>query len=165
MRRGSSRYRGGEEISSRAELDRESLPRKRSAGFHQLGIIVDGWHRGCRLTSSRLHRDQDEGETRCKPRFAFGNNVRTRTRSGLPLVFPRVEKRDPTTSPSLARICETLQLIPPVLAHSLYYWTIHGGLQIAHGLSSSRGRASPLSGERNKFCWTVSVCEIPVLVP
>lgn len=31
-------------------------------------------------------------------------------------MFPRVEKRD--LSPSLARICETLQLIPPVLACS-----------------------------------------------
>lgn len=65
MRRGSSRYRGGEEISSRAELDRESLPRKRSAGFHQLGIIVDGWHR-------------DAG---WRPRGCIG--IRTRARLGV----------------------------------------------------------------------------------
>lgn len=67
-------------------------------------------------------------------------------------MFPRVEKRD--LSPSLARICETLQLIPPVLACS--------PCSLSVLLNDSRRFANcarvivlepPLfPGERNKFC-------------
>lgn len=72
MRRDESRYRG--KGSLRAELDREGLPRKRSAGF-QLEVILALWHRDAGWRSRGCIREYDRvvpTETRCKLRFAFG---------------------------------------------------------------------------------------------
>ena len=72
MRRDESRYRG--KGSMRAELDREGLPRKRSASF-QLEVILAPWHRDAGWRSRGCIREYDRvvsTETRCKLRFAFG---------------------------------------------------------------------------------------------
>lgn len=146
MHRGSSRYRGGE-----GDLLESGIGPRESAtqAFRRFPPTRNNsrWlASGCRLTSSRPHR-RVWIRTRCKPRFAFGNNV-PETLCPIRLCF-HVSRNATSLRPSLV-FAKRSNLSPQCLlarpALSLYYWTIHGGLQIAHGLSSSSLPSFPGNG-------------------
>lgn len=121
MHRGSSRYRGGE-----GDLLESGIGPRESAtqAFRRFPPTRNNsrWlASGCRLTSSRPHR-RVWIRTRCKPRFAFGNNV-PETLCPIRLCF-HVSKNATSLRPSLV-FAKRSNLSPQCLlarpARSLYY--------------------------------------------